>query len=237
VAALAQAVMELRLTARRGENVLAMVGIPVAALLFVTVSRPSGGEIGRVLPSTMALAIVASGLVNLGIATAYERGYGVLKRLGGSPLGRSGSVAAKIAVVLAIAVLQVVALGGIAAFLGWQPPAGLSVAGVLLATLVGAATFAGIGLAIAGLLRAEAALVGANVIFLLAMVFGGPLGRLVELPAAAARISSLAPTGALTDALTAALGAPGVDLWRPLAVLTGWAAVATLLAVRTFRWE
>jgi ABC-2 type transport system permease protein len=237
VAALAQAVMELRLTARRGENVLAMVGIPVAALLFVTVSRPSGGEIGRVLPSTMALAIVASGLVNLGIATAYERGYGVLKRLGGSPLGRSGSVAAKIAVVLAIAVLQVVALGGIAAFLGWQPPAGLSVAGVLLATLVGAATFAGIGLAIAGLLRAEAALVGANVIFLLAMVFGGPLGRLVELPAAAARISSLAPTGALADALTAALGAPGVDLWRPLAVLTGWAAVATLLAVRTFRWE
>jgi ABC-2 type transport system permease protein len=237
VAALAQAVMELRLTARRGENVLAMVGIPAAALLFVTVSRPSGGEIGRVLPSTMALAIVASGLVNLGIATAYERGYGVLKRLGGSPLGRSGSVAAKIAVVLAIAVLQVVALGGIAAFLGWQPPAGLSVAGVLLATLVGAATFAGIGLAIAGLLRAEAALVGANVIFLLAMVFGGPLGRLVELPAAAARISSLAPTGALADALTAALGAPGVDLWRPLAVLTGWAAVATLLAVRTFRWE
>jgi ABC-2 type transport system permease protein len=229
--------MEVRLTARRGENVLAMVGIPVAALLFVTMSRPSGGEIGSVLPSTMALAIVASGLVNLGIATAYERGYGVLKRLGGSPLGRSGSVAAKIAVVLAIAVLQVVALGGIAAFLGWQPPAGLSVAGVLLATLVGAATFAGIGLAIAGLLRAEAALVGANVIFLLAMVFGGPLGRLVELPAAAARISSLAPTGALTDALTAALGAPGVDLWRPLAVLTGWAAVATLLAVRTFRWE
>lgn len=236
-AVLAQAVMEASLTARRGENVLAMVGIPVAILLFVTVSLPSGEEIGGVLPSTMALAIVASGLVNLGIATAYERAYGVLKRLGGSPLGRSGSVAAKIAVVLAIAVLQVVGLVGIAAILGWQPPAGLSIAGVLLTTLVGAATFAGIGLAVAGLMRAEAALVGVNVLFLLAMVFGGPLGRLVELPTAVSRISALAPVGALADALTVALGAPGDDLWRPLAILAGWAVIATLLAVRTFRWE
>ena len=105
--------MEARLTARRGENLLAMVGVPVAVLVFlggVRARRPAASD--RVLPGTLAIAIVASGLVNLGIATAYERGYGVLKRLGGSPLGRSGLVAAKVAVVMVIAVVQVVGLAG-----------------------------------------------------------------------------------------------------------------------------
>ena len=73
---------------------------------------------GVALPGTLAIAIVASGLVNLGIATAYERGYGVLKRLGGSPLGRSGLVAAKLAVVLAIGLAQVVGLLAVATLLG-----------------------------------------------------------------------------------------------------------------------
>ena len=100
-AVLAQARTEARLTARRGENVLAMVGVPVAVLLFVTLVL-APGTVGVALPGTLAIALVASGLVNLGIATAYERGYGVLKRLGGSPLGRSGLITAKLAVVLAI---------------------------------------------------------------------------------------------------------------------------------------
>ncbi|HUP54403.1 MAG TPA: ABC transporter permease, partial [Methylomirabilota bacterium] len=92
--------MEARLTARRAENLLAMVGVPVAVLVFLAAFVLTPGSVDRVLPGTLAIAIVASGLVNLGIATAYERGYGVLKRLGGSPLGRSGLVAAKVAVVM-----------------------------------------------------------------------------------------------------------------------------------------
>jgi hypothetical protein len=75
------------------------------------------------------------------------------------------------------------------------------------------------------------------VLFLLAMVFGGPLGTLVGLPSVVSRISSLTPVGALADAMTAALGAPGIDLWGPLAILTAWAVVAMLVAVRTVRWE
>ena len=88
-AVVAQAGVEARLTARRGENLLAMVGVPIAVLLFFGMFVAGPAAVG-VLPGRLALAIVASGLVNLGIATAYERGYGVLKRLGGSPLGSSG---------------------------------------------------------------------------------------------------------------------------------------------------
>jgi hypothetical protein len=62
-AVLAQAVIEARLTARRGESLLAMVGVPVAVLVFIGVFVPAAPVIEATLPGTLALAIVASGLV------------------------------------------------------------------------------------------------------------------------------------------------------------------------------
>ena len=57
-------------------------------------SRPSTRAASRsCCPGILALAIISTSLVNLGIATAFERVYGVLKRLGGSPLPRSGLIA------------------------------------------------------------------------------------------------------------------------------------------------
>ena len=87
----ALAAHDLRLTARRGENVLVTIVIPIAVLLFFAstgIIPNAGRAVDFLVPGAIALAIVASGLVNLGIATAYERSYGVLKRLGGSPLPR-----------------------------------------------------------------------------------------------------------------------------------------------------
>ena len=90
----AQVSMELRLTARRGENVLVTVIIPAVVLVFFSsmklVPATAGDPLAFLVPGALALAIIATSLVNLGIATAYERNYGVLKRLGGSPLTRSG---------------------------------------------------------------------------------------------------------------------------------------------------
>ncbi len=240
----AQTVVEARLTARRGENLLAMVGIPVAAFALVALLAPTTGALEAALPRTMALAIVASGIVNLGIATAYERGYGVLKRLGGSPLGRSGLVASKVIVVLAIGLLQVAGLGVIALVLGWRPE-GVSLIALIGTTLVGAAACAGIGLAIAGTLRAEAALVVANIGFLVAIVLGGPLASVVALPDGVEALSRLLPSGALAEGFTVALGTTAAlgqgasppDLGRALLVLVAWGIAATGLAVRTFRWE
>ena len=140
---LAQVRAEARLTARRGENLLAIIGIPAAALVFFGAIQPEAARDARaLLPGVMALAIVASGLVNLGIATAYERGYGVLKRLGGSPLGRDGLLAAKLVVVGAIAIGQVVALFGLAGVLFEGVWTDTSWPVLLVTTLVGAGTFA-----------------------------------------------------------------------------------------------
>jgi ABC-2 type transport system permease protein len=237
VAFMAQAGVEARVAGRRGENVLAMVGVPLAVLLFFGVFVLARPAVGDLLPATLALAIVASGLVNLGIATAYERGYGVLKRLGGSPLGRSGMVAAKLGVTVAIAVVQVAGLIAVAALiLDWRPGPDASVLTVAVTTVVGAATFAGFGLTIASTLRPEAALVVANVLFLLALGFGGVLVPIGDLPASLAAVVRVLPMGALSEAFAAALGSGGA-LAEPLAVVGAWAIASLVLAARTFRWD
>jgi ABC-2 type transport system permease protein len=242
-ATLAQTRVELRLTARRGENLLAMIGIPVAILLFfgsVDVLPAAAGGASRIaalVPGTLALAIIATGLVNLGIATAYERSYGVLKRLGGSPLGRTGLVAAKLATVLVIEVVQLAALLAIAWLaLGWRPDGAVAALPFVGAVLLGTAAFAGLGLALAGSLRAEATLTLANALFLAFLLLGGLLVPADRLPEPLATLSGLLPASALADAFRAALGGTG-DVGRSFAVLTAWAVGAVAVAVRSFRWE
>lgn len=236
-AVLVQAGVEARLAARRGENLLAMIGVPVAVLLFFGGFVLARGAVGGLLPGILALAIVASGLVNLAIATAYERGYGVLKRLGGSPLGHSGLVAAKLVVVVAIAVAQVGGLIAVAALvLGWRPGPDASVLAVAVTSLVGAAAFAGLGLTIASTVRPEAALVVANVLFLLALGFGGAVVPIGDLPAPLADIVRVLPMGALSEAFASALGSGGA-LAAPLAILGAWSLGSLVVAARTFRWD
>ena len=108
-ATLAQAAMELRLTTRRAENLLVTLVIPAVLLIFFgfvqVLPYSPGPPINFVLPGVIALSVISTSLVSLGIATGYERAYGVLKRLGGSPLPRWGLVAAKMIAVVAVEVL------------------------------------------------------------------------------------------------------------------------------------
>jgi len=96
--------MELRLVLRRPENLFATIVIPTLVLvLFSSVgilSTGPGRPVDFLLPGSIALAIIATGLVSLGITTGYDRSYGVLKRLGGSPLGRGELIVARILTVL-----------------------------------------------------------------------------------------------------------------------------------------
>ena len=246
-AILALARMELRLALRRGENLLVMLVIPIALLAFFANLDigPLGtgpSAVAALLPGTLAIAIIATSLVNLGIATAYERSYGVLKRLGGAPLPRWGVVAAKIVAIAAIEVVQVVLLLAIAAIvLGWVPTLDDLVTRIVLLLVgaaLGTAAFAGLGLLLAGTLRAEATLALANGLFLAFLMLGGTILPLDHLPEPLATIGLALPSSALTDLLHAALAsAAGGDLVRPIVVLGAWAIAAIALAGRFFRWE
>jgi len=241
-ATLAQLGMELRLTARRGENLFVIVVLPLILMIFfalvpaLTPNTPR--PIVFLLPGILALAIISTSLVNLSIATAFERSYGVLKRLGGSPLPRAGLIAAKIGAVLVVEVLQVVLLVLVAVVLFvWSPGAGWSPVVVLLAFGLGTLTFAGLGLLMAGTLRAEGTLAAANGLFLVFLLLGGVILPIDHLPGFLADLARVLPASALSDAYRIGLGSATGDPLPSLLVLAAWGVVAALLAARSFRWE
>jgi ABC-2 type transport system permease protein len=242
----ALAALELRLLARRGENLLVTMLIPVAVLVFFTTTNVLAGipgdRVAFLVPGSIALAVVATGLVSLGISTAYDRSYGVLKRLGGSPLPRWGLVAAKVISVLAVVAIQVAALAAVATLaLGWSPGPGWSPVLALVAIALGTLTFAGLGLLLAGSLRAEAVLALANGLFIAVLMLGGIVLPVDDLPAVIQPIASILPATALAELLRIALDsgahAGSAGAVRHLVVLLAWAVGSTGVAIRTFRWD
>ena len=233
--------MELRLALRRGETLVATAVLPVIVLVFFSsmsiFPTGSGRPVDFLLPGSIAFAVIATSLVSLGITTAYDRSYGVLKRLGGSPLTRVELVIAKMIAVVVVEAVQVALLVATAVvLLGWTVPAGLSVAVVVVAVLLGTLAFAGLGLLFAGTLRAETVLAVANLLFILSLVLGGVVVPLDHLPGPLATIAAALPAAALADALRVGLGGVG-DATGSLILLGGWGVAAALLAVLTFRWE
>jgi ABC-2 type transport system permease protein len=226
------------MTLQRGETLLVTLGIPAFLLVFFSEVHvlPTGGPhpVDFVAPGVLALAVMSTAMVSLGIATGFERGYGVLKRLGSTPLGRPRLLAAKIVAVVVVEVLQVVVLVAIAFALGWRPhsAAGLGVAVEILATIA----FAGIGLAMAGALRAELNLALANAVYVVLLLTGGIVFPVSKLGALAA-VARILPAAALSSALQAALGrgaAVPIESW---VVLAAWAVAAPVIAAVTFRWD
>jgi ABC-2 type transport system permease protein len=235
----AQARVELTLTLRRGESLLLTLGIPVLLLVFfaqVDVLPTGGGDAVDVLtPGILALAVMSTAMVGLGIATGFERHYLVLKRLGATPLGRAGLLTAKIAAVAAVEVVQLLIIVPIGLALGWDPDAG-GIGLALLAVLLGTAAFAGIGLGLAGVLRGEVNLAVQNGIYVVLLLLGGILVPLSELPEGLATTAKVLPSAALGELLRDALTAGTTPAWAWL-TLTVWAVAAPLAAARTFRWE
>ena len=78
---------EVALASRQGEQLLVSLGIPLLVLVFfslVDVFEVADVDqaVDYVAPATLALAVMSTAMVSLGIGTGFERQYGVLKRLG-----------------------------------------------------------------------------------------------------------------------------------------------------------
>ena len=235
----AQTGAEVEMTLRRGESLLLTIAIPVILLVFLSEVRlaPSAvaDNITFLAPGILALAIMGTALVNLSIATGFERGYGVLKRLGSTPLGRPSLLGAKIAAVLVVEALQAVVLVLVSLALGWHPTAG-GTGEAVIAVLLATAGFGGLGLFLAGVLRAEVNLAAANGLWLLLLLVSGMVSPLARLPKGLEEVAKIFPAAALSQILHDAFAGFAVPSWAWLA-LVGWALLAPVLAVMTFRWE
>jgi ABC-2 type transport system permease protein len=88
---------------------------------------------------------------------------------------------------------------------------------------------------VAGVLRAEATLAAANLVYLLLMA-GGAVVLPVSAYGAAGDVVRWLPSGALGGAMREAL-IDGATAWTDLLVLLAWAVLGTALTARTFKWE
>jgi ABC-2 type transport system permease protein len=230
----AQLQIELILALRRGESLLITLVVPVVLLVFFGALAII--PIDFVVPGILALAVMSTSMVSLGIQTAYERYYGALKRLLGSPLPLVGLLSAKSLAVLLFEVVQIALIVAIARFVfGWSPAGSPLLAGLVL--VVGSLAFAGLGLLMAGTLRAEATLAVANGLYLAFLLLGGFVLPLERLPPIVGAVARLLPAAALSDATRAALNGSGSaqGVLGPLALLAAWAVVGIGAAVLTFK--
>src|SRR5579875_3029071 len=236
----AQAATETRRLLRNGEQLLLTLIIPLlsAFSLEPLVNFGTASRVDFLTPGIIALAVLSTAFTSQAIATGFERRYGVLKRLGATPLSRGGLIAAKTVTVIAVELLQAAVIAAAGAGLGWRPDATpLAIVAVPLLVLAGTAAFSGFALLMAGTLRAEATLAGANLVYLVLLGIGGMVFPLDRFPAAARPVLAVLPPGALSTGLRDVLAHAGGFPWGDLAILAAWAIAGITLAARTFRWE
>lgn len=221
---------------------LLTLGIPVMLLgFFALIGFPAKADTGGLdtidflTPGILALAVMSTAMVSLGIATAFERQYGVLKRLATTPLGRPSLLAAKTIAILGVELVQLVVLVPVAAALGWRGRGDVIV--VLAEILLATVAFAGLGLLMAGTLKAEMTLAAANGLYLVLLLLGGMVVPLSKLPGPVQGAARALPAAALSDALHATLATGSSVPGRAWLVLGLWAIGTPIAAALTFRWE
>ena len=227
---------ELTLALRNSEQVLLTLVIPLGLLVVLTLIpfvAVTGRRVDFFVPGVLALAVMSSAFTGQAIATGFERQYGVLKRLGATPLPRSVLLGAKTLGVLAVELLQLVAICLVGLALGWHPHG--SPTAVLALVVLGTAAFSGLGLLLGGTLRGLTTLAAANLVWFVLLLLGGVVFPLSQL-GAAEPVLRLLPTAALSDGLRTVLAGHGLP-GRDLLALAVCAVVALVAASRAFRWE
>jgi ABC-2 type transport system permease protein len=235
----AQVSMEFRLLLRNGEQVGLTLLIPLLLLVFFNLpllySLDTPRRIDFVVPSIIALAVMSAAFTGLAIGTGFERKYAVLKRLGATALPRSILLAGKTLAVLLLELVQLVMVCAVGAALAWHPHGNPALVVVLV--VLGTLAFGGLGLLLAGTVRAEVTLAAANLLWLVLLFAGGIAIPLSKYPGAARDVLQYLPSAALSDGLHQVLQHGGGIPLRALLTLLVWAAVALPAAARWFRWE
>lgn len=239
----AQGRYELMAMLKNGEQLMLNIALPLTALVVLAhtafldpyAREFSASRLDFAVPGVLALCIVSTALSGQGIATGFDRRYGVLRFLSTTPLGKSGLVLGKVIAVLLVICIQYALVILLSLFLGWH----LSVMGILMSiptVLLGAAAFTSLGLLIAGTVRAEATLVIVNMAWGILAAGGGTLIPQHHLPSFFNTLVDFLPSGALGSALRAEFISHHF-LLMPHLVLLAWTALSGLLASKYFKWS
>ncbi|MCC3301475.1 ABC transporter permease [Arthrobacter sp. zg-Y895] len=224
---------------RNGEQLILAVVLPLLAMVALVVTPLLDGygpsRINMAAPGIFALCAMSTAFTGQGIATGFDRRYGVLRYLSTTPLGRTGLIAGKVIAVLAVLAIQVVLVSVAALLFGWQPElSGLLPAAVQL--VLGAVAFTALGLLVAGTVRPEATLAITNLLWILLAAAGGIIIPVGNLPQVLQPFIEVLPSAALGDALRSALIDSQFNISATL-ILLAWTILGGLGAVRWFKWS
>jgi len=248
---------EVRGYFRQGDTVFFTFLFPLLMLLIFSVAftsttfGPPGAEISAAayyLPGMVAAGVLLSGLQNMSIDIAMERGDGTLKRLGGTPLSPVSYFIGKLGQVLLTGILQsalliVVAVVAFGVDLPTDPGRWLTFAWVFL---LGVSTCAILGIGLSALPRSGRSATAVVIPIVLVLQFiSGVYISFTGLPEWLQNFASVFPLKWLAQGMRAVFLPPEFEVlemsgsWDlPLiALATGLWLVIGLIAVRlTFRW-
>jgi ABC-2 type transport system permease protein len=182
--------------------------------------------------------VAATAFAGLAITLVIRRESGILKRIRSTPLPAGAYIAAVLAstlVVFAIQAVLIVVLGKLLFGVG-APKQPLSLA---LALLLGASTFAALGLAITALVRsAEGSSAVINMIYLPMAIISGTFFSPHSYPAFLRAIADVLPLTYFTK-LARHIMLDGQTVWsQPASVgaVAAWGVFGFVAALRGFRW-
>ncbi len=214
-------------------------------MLYLLLGALYGEEIDDLPSSDVLLAgLLGYGAANtsfggLAILLVVRREAGILKRLRSTPLPAWAYLGASLVSILIVFAIQTVALFALGwAAYGASGPRNLF--SLVLAVLLGAAGFAGLGLAAAALIRsAEASSPVVNVVLLPMAFLSGSFGPTRDYPDVLQAIADVLPLQYFVEIVNRIyLG--GGQIWDEpgaVAVVAAWGLAGVLVAARRFRWE
>ena len=189
-------------------------------------------------PALMAFSIITACYTNIAMGVVFAREEGILKRMRGTPLPPWVYLFARIAVSVMIAALLVVIIGLFGrVFYHVKLPGVHALPALVVALVVGAATFCAIGLAMTSFVPnvdAAPAVVNATIFPLL---FISDVFIPIQNPGVLTRIADIFPVKHLSRAVISAYNPQAVGSGWDLAIMGAWGLVALILTLRRFRWE
>lgn len=240
---LAQGKFETIAMLKNGEQLMLNIAFPIMGLLALAytgfldpwATRYGVSRVDIAVPGVLALCVLSTALSGQGIATGFDRRYGVLRFISTTPLGKGGLIAGKVLAVLSVLLIQYLLVGALGQLLGWTA----TVPGVLMSLptlLLGAACFTSLGLLIAGTVRAEATLAIVNMAWVVLAAAGGILIPTDRYPTWLSPIIDLLPSAALGNALRGDYIYHSFLLLPHLILLVATVLFAAL-ATRFFKWS
>jgi ABC-type multidrug transport system permease subunit len=198
-----------------------------------------GRYIDFLVPGLLGMGLMGGGLWGVGFVTVDMRIRKLLKRFLATPMSRGDFLAALMISRLLFMVPEVLILL-LFAWIAFGVGIAGSIGAVVVLILVGAFSFAGIGLLVASRARTLETVSGLmNLVMLPMWVFSGVFFNPDRFPDPLQPFIQALPLTALLNALRAVMleGATLLSQWVELTILLAWGVVTFVLALRWFRWS